>query len=165
MNLKESSRRYILLGALLFIVAGLIAANVLASGQDKQFTKEDALYQQVAQLYSEKNYEEASVYMKELLKAQPKSEAVNYLGGLVAANMGDNKQAAILLQKTLDINPHKVEDAMFMLQFGEVLVLAERKEDAKTVLMRCQESAWAPEEFPEYQNRVTELLAQLDTIQ
>lgn len=165
MNLKESSRRYILLGALLFIIAGLIAANVLASGQDKQFTKEDALYQQVAQLYSEKNYEEASVYMKELLKAQPKSEAVNYLGGLVAANMGDNKQAAILLQKALDINPHKVEDAMFMLQFAEVLVLAERNEDAKTVLMRCQESAWAPEEFPEYQNRVTELLAQLDTIQ
>ncbi|ATP39027.1 hypothetical protein CSE16_02745 [Solibacillus sp. R5-41] len=165
MNLKESTRKYILLGALLFIIVGLISAKVLANGQDTQFTKEDALYQQAAQLYSDGNYAEALDYMKELLVAQPKSEAVNYLGGLVAANAKEYEQAAILLQKTLDINPHKVEDAMFMLQFGEVLVLAERKEDAKTVLVRCQESAWAPEDFPEYQNRVAELLAQIENIQ
>lgn len=165
MNLKESTRKYILLGAVLFIIVGLVSAKVLAKGQDTQFTTEDVLYQQVAQLYSEGNYSDASNFMNELLLAQPKSEAVNYLGGLVAVNTGEYEQAAILFQKTMDINPHKVEDEMFMLQFGEVLVLAERNEDAKTVLVRCQESAWAPESYPEYQNRVAELLAQIEIIQ
>ncbi|MGE7020689.1 tetratricopeptide repeat protein [Solibacillus cecembensis] len=165
MNLKESTRKYILLGAVLFIIVGLVAAKVLAKGQDTQFTTEDVLYQQAAQMYNEGNYSDALVFTNELLLAQPKSEAVNYLGGLVAANAGEYQQAAVLLQKTLDINPYKVEDAMFMLQFGEVLVSAERHEDAKTVLVRCQESAWTPEEFPEYQNRVAELLAQIETIQ
>ena len=163
MNLKETTRKYILLGAVLFIIVGLVSAKVLAKEQDKQFTTEDGLYQQAAELYNEGNYADSSVYTNKLLLTQPKSEAVNYLGGLVAANTGEYEQAAILLQKTLDINPHKVEDEMFMLQFGEVLVLAERKEDAKTVLVRCQESAWAPEDFPEYQNRVAELLAQIET--
>ncbi|MEK4424079.1 tetratricopeptide repeat protein [Solibacillus sp. FSL K6-1523] len=164
MNLKESTRKYILLGALLFIIVGLVSAKVLAKGQDTQFTTEDILYQQVAQLYNEGNYTEASLFMNELLLAQPKSEAVNYLGGLIAANTEEYEQAAILFQKTLDINPYKVEDAMFMLQFGEVLVLAERNEDARIVLVHCQESAWAPESFPEYQNSVADLLAQIETI-
>ncbi len=165
MNLKESTRKYILLGAILFIIVGLVSAKVLAKGQDTQFTTEDVLYQQAAQFYSEGNYSDALTFINELLKAQPKSEAANYLGGLVTANVGEYERSAILFQKTLDINPYKVEDAMFMLQFGEVLVSAERYEDAKTVLVRCQESAWAPEEFPEYQNRVAELLAQIETIQ
>lgn len=165
MNFKESTRKYILLGAVLFIIVGIVSAKVLAKGQDAQFTTEDILYQQAAQMYNEGNYSEASVFTNRLLLDLPKSEAVNYLGGLIAANIGEYDQAAILLQKTLDINPHKVEDAMFMLQFGEVLVLAERNEDAKTVLVRCQEVAWAPESYPDYQNRVAELLAQIETIQ
>ncbi|MEG0577644.1 MAG: hypothetical protein RR500_07270 [Bacilli bacterium] len=165
MNLKESTRKYILLGAILFIIVGLVSAKVLAKGQDTQFTTEDVLYQQAAQFYSEGNYSDALIFVNELLLAQPKSEAVNYLGGLVTANIGEYEKASILFQKTLDINPHKVEDAMFMLQMGEVFISAERYEDAKTVLVHCQESAWAPEEFPEYQNRVAELLVQIETIQ
>ena len=72
--------------------------------------------------------------------------------------------AAVHMQKTLDINPHKVEDAMFMLQFGEILFFAQRYDNAKTVLTRCQESGWVPAEYPEYQQRVQELLTAIEQV-
>ncbi|WP_042470963.1 tetratricopeptide repeat protein [Bacillus ndiopicus] len=165
MQLKESTRRYILLGMVLFIVIGLISAKVMAKKQDNEFLAEDALYQQASQLYGQGSYAEASEVINELLKRKPKSEIVNYLGGLIAANNDDYTQAAILLQKTLDINPHNVEDPMFMLQFAEVLFFTERYEDAKIVLEKCREWGWAPESYPTYQERVTELLTQIENKQ
>lgn len=164
MQFTESTRKYILLGIVAFIIVGFITAKVFASKQDEEFLTEDMLYQQSTQLYSEGNYAEASNFINELLFKQPKSEAVNYLGGLVAANLGDYTQSAILLQKTLDINPHKVEDPMFMLQFGEVLFFAERHQDAKIVLEKCREWNWVPESYPTYQERVTELLTQIENM-
>lgn len=162
MTFTEEKRKYILFGIIIFTIIGLVAAKTMASKQDKEFMTEDILYQQATQSYKEGNYTEAEVHINELLKLQPNSEVVNYLGGLIAANNNDVTRSVILLQKTLDINPHNVEDPMFMLQFGEVLYFAERYEDANTVLIRCQESAWAPEEYPEYQIRVKELLAQIE---
>ncbi|MEO4054102.1 hypothetical protein [Solibacillus sp. CAU 1738] len=162
MTFTDTKKKYILLSMIAFIVIGLIAAKVMASNQDNKFTTEDVLYQQAAQMYNEGNYTEAAIYINELIKSQPNSEVVNYLGGLIAANNDEAARSAILLQKTLDINPYKVEDPMFMLQFAEVLVMAELFENAKTVLTRCQESVWAPEEYPDYQNRVTELLTQIE---
>ena len=100
-----------------------------------------------------------------LLLKQPKSEVANYLGGLISADNGDYKQSVILLQKTLDINPYKVEDPMFMLPFGEVLFFAERYDDAKVVLEKCREWGWVPESYPTYQERVTELLTQIENMQ
>lgn len=162
MQLKESTRRYILLGLIGIVVIGLIVANVLANNQDEQFTNEQTLYQQAVQSANQGNYEDASLYIKEVLKNKPNSEDVNYLGALIATNTGDLKQAAILFQKTLDINPYRVEDALFMLQFGEVLYNVERYEDAKIVLTRCQEAGWAPESYPGYQERVTKLLSAIE---
>lgn len=101
----------------------------------------------------------------ELLLKQPDLEVVNYLGGLIAAGNDDYSKGAILLQKTLDINPHKVEDEMFMLQFGELLFFAERLEDAKVVLEKCRDSGWTSETYPMYQERVTELLTQIENMQ
>lgn len=163
MQYSETARRYILLGLVGVIVIGIITANIVAKKQDDEFLLQDALYQQAKQAYNEQNFEQAVQLTTELLKMKPKAESVNYLGGLSAANIGNYEQAAILLQKTLDINPHKVEDPMFMLQFGEVLFSAERLKDAKVVLLRCQEWAWAPEEYPTYQERVAELLAEIET--
>ncbi|WP_421663820.1 tetratricopeptide repeat protein [Lysinibacillus telephonicus] len=162
MQFRESTRRYILLAMVAFVIIGLIVAKVIAKSQDEHFANEDLLFQQATQLSNTGNFEEASVYINELLKTQPNSEDANYLGGLISANIGEMKQASILFQKTLDLNPHRVEDPMFMLRFGETLFNVERYEDAKTVLIRCQESAWAPEEFPNYQNRVAELLKSID---
>lgn len=164
MSLSESTRKYILLGIVLFIILGVIVSKVLANDQDKQFVLADALYQQAFQLAGEGNYEEASLYINELLKLQPDSEAVNYLGGLTAANTDKLEEAVVLFQKTLDLNPYRVEDPMFMLQFGEILLKVERYSDAKIVLTNCQESGWAPEEFPTYQEQVTKLLNTIENM-
>lgn len=164
MNLNESTRKYILLGILLFILGGTFTAKILANKQDSAFAIEDTLYQQITQLYSEGDYEQASILGSDLLLKKPNSEAVNYISGLIAANKGEYIQAAILLQKKLDINPYKVEDSMFMLQFGEVLFFAERYEDAKMVLEECRKQNWIPEDYPNYQDRVTELLMQIESM-
>ena len=164
MQLKESTRKYILLGIVAIIIVGILSAKVMGKKQDEVFASEDILYQQVTQLYSEGNYEQASTFASKLLLEQPKSEVVNYLGAIIAASNNDFTQAAILMQKTMDLNPYKVEDAMFMLQFGEILYFAERYEDAKIVLVRCQESGWAPEQYPTYQERVTELLTLIENM-
>ncbi|MBM7609061.1 putative Zn-dependent protease [Lysinibacillus composti] len=152
------------MGIVAFIVLGVIVANVMASKQDKQFSMEDTLYKQATELHSQGNNTEAATYIKELLKLQSESEAVNYLGAVIAASNNEMQQAATLLQKTLDINPYKVEDPMFMLQFGETLYHIERYDDAKIVLTRCQEAGWAPESFPTYQERVAELLSLIENM-
>ena len=136
----------------------------MAKSQDEQFANEDNLYAATASLVSEGKYTEATQYISELLHEQPSSESVNYLGAIVYANNGDYKQSSILMQKAMDINPYNVENPMFMLQFGEMLFSSERYEDAKIVLTRCQESGWAPEEYPTYQQRVQELLVHIETI-
>lgn len=162
MLIKENTRKYILVSVVVIIVIGLIFAKFIGKKQDENFVAENMLYEQVVQLYSEQNNAEAAPLVEELLGKQPDAEIVNYLGGMIAAGNEDFGRAAVLLQKTMDINPYKVEDPMFMLQFAEVLVKEERFEDAKIVLVRCQEEAWAPEGFPTYQERVTELLADIE---
>lgn len=165
MTFKESTRKYILVGTVIFIIIGLVSAKVLAKKQDNEFGTNEAQYDQAVQLYSAGNTAEASSLIDELLKKQPKSEIVNYLGGMIAAGNEDYGQAAVLLQKVLDINPYKVEDAMFMLQFAEVLVHVERFDDAVVILERCREAEWAPEEFPTYQERVAQLLTDIENEQ
>lgn len=165
MTFKESTRKYILLSTVILIVIGLVSAKVLAKKQNNEFVANEMLYEQAVQLYSTGNNDEASTLIEELLKKQPQSEIVNYLGGMIAAGNEDYGQAAVLLQKTLDINPHKVEDAMFMLQFAEVLVHVERNDDAVVILERCREAGWAPEELPTYQDRVTQLLTDIENKQ
>ncbi|MER2190022.1 MAG: hypothetical protein ABS951_03605 [Solibacillus sp.] len=164
MRLTEKNRRYILVGMVAFIVIGIFTAKILGSKQDEQFMYEDALYAQANQMYQEGNYIDAMVFSNELLELQPKSEDANYLGALIAAQTGEYKQAAILLQKTMDLNPYKVEDSIFMLQFGEILFMAERHDDAKVVLEKCREMGWVPEELPTYQERVTKLLTQIENM-
>ena len=164
MEFTYKSRRYIFLAFVLFIIVGISTAKVLGAKQDEKYLTQYTYYQQAQQLVAEANYTEADKYLHELLLEQPNSEALNYLAGLTSANLGDFGKAAILMQKTLDINPYKVEDAMFMLQFGEILLNSERYEDAKIVLTRCKEMGWVPEQFPDYQQRITELLAQIEEL-
>lgn len=164
MRLRESNRRYILFGMVIFIVIGVLVAKVMAYKQDEQFTKEDLLYQQALMLFENGDYESAATYINELLTLEPNSEVVNYIGGLIAASNNELQQAALLMQKTLEINPHRVEDAMFMLQLGEIFYKAEQYEAAKIVLTRCQESNWSPENFPDYQANVAGLLKSIENM-
>lgn len=163
-RLNEKHRKYILLSIVSIIIVSFIVAKFIGKSQDEQFKKEVDLYAAASSLVSERKYTEATPIIGELLKLKPDSEATSYLGSIVYANNGDFQQAAILMQKALDINPYKVEDPMFMLQFGEILFFTERYEDAKIVLERCQESGWVTEEYPAYQERVQELLTYIETI-
>lgn len=164
MQFKESTRKYILLGLVILILVGIVSAKLLASKQDEEFTYDDMLYQQAAQLFQEDNNEDASFYINELLLKQPDSEMANYLGGLIASGNGEYDQAVILLQKSLDLNPHKVEDPMFMIQFAEVLFFAGKYAESKIVLEKCRDWGWTPEAYPNYQDRVMELLNQIDNM-
>lgn len=165
MKLKDSIRRYILFGIVTFIILGLVVAKVLAGVQDRRYLDEETLYYQAYELASQGRYEEASVYINELLTTKPNSEAINYLGGLITANTGEVQRATTLFQKTLDLNPYRVEEPMFMLQFGEALYNSQRFEDAKIVLINCLESGWEPDEFPNYKERVEQLLNSIENMQ
>lgn len=165
MTFTEPIRKYILSGMVALVIVGLIVANVMASKQDQEFTENETLYNQAIQLHTDGNYEGAWEAISKVLKAEPNSEIANYLAAIISVNKGDSKQAAIYMQKTLDINPHKVEDALFMIQLGEIFVAAERYEEAKIVLQRCKEWGWAPEQMPNYQEQVIALLAQIENPQ
>lgn len=165
MIFTDPIRKYILSGVVAFVVIGLIVANVMASKQDDKFLMTETLYNQAIQLQSTGDLEGSEAMIAEVLKKQPNAEIANYVAALTMAQNGDMKQAAIHMQKTLDLNPYKVEDPTFMIQLGEVFVGAERFEDAKTVLLRCQEAGWAPEEIPNYQEHVASLLAQIENLQ
>lgn len=164
MDKKDITRKYILLGIILFVVVGLFTANILAKKQDEKFAVEDLLYTQALQLYEAGDYKQAETMIEDLIKEQADSEVVNHLGGLIAASNGDYKAASVFMQKSLDLNPYKVENAMFMLQFGEILLNAERFKEAKIILQHCQEVGWAPEEYPEYQEQLQNMLKQLENL-
>lgn len=164
MEITEIVRKYILLGIIGFIVIGLILANILANKQDEKFAKNEALYNEAIQLQSSGNLVGAMDALSMVLRKTPNSEIANYLAGITAAQKGDMKQAAIYMQKTLDINPYKVEDAMFMIRLGEIFLNAEKYEEAKIVLLHCQEQGWIPEELPDYQSHVTALLTQIENM-
>lgn len=165
MTFTEPVRKYILSGIVAFIVIGLIVASVLANKQDEEFMMDESLYNHALQLQSSGDLEGAEVALSQVLKDQPNSEIANYAASLNMAQKGDMKQAAIHMQKVLDINPHKVEDPRFMIQMGEIFVGAEKYEEAKIVLLRCQESQWTLEDIPTYQEHVAALLAEVENLQ
>ena len=165
MTFTESIRKYILSGIVTLVVVGLIVATVLASKQDEEFLMSETLYNQAIQLQTDGDLEGSIAMLSEVLKKQPNSEVGNYIAGLINARNGDMKQASIYMQKVLDINPYKVEDPKFMLQMGEIFLGAEKFEEARIVLLRCQEAQWTLEDIPDYQEYVTSLLAQVENSQ
>ncbi|MEA0561908.1 tetratricopeptide repeat protein [Lysinibacillus irui] len=165
MTFTELVRKYILSCTVALILIGLIVASVLANKQDEKFMINESLYNNAVQLQSNGDLEGAEVALSQVLKNQPNSEMANYVAGLTIAQNGDLKKAAIYMQKVLDINPYKVEDPRFMIQLGEIFVGAEKYEEAKVVLLRCQESQWTLDDFPNYQEHVASLLAQVKNSQ
>lgn len=165
MNIKESTRKYILASFVVFVVGSLIVANVLAKKQDEVFSTEDILYQQAIQLYEEGNYSDAQTLISDLITEKADSEMVNYLAALITGQNGDFSAAVVFMQKVLDINPYNVERPIFMLQFGEMLFSAQKYEEAKIVLQRCVDAGWAPDDYPGYQEQVQGMLLQMENMQ
>lgn len=157
-NMVEKRWKVVLTSMLIFILVGLVLANILRKDQDKTFENNYIEYNQLVEAYSTGDINSAFLIGTNLLKKIPSSEQVNYVTGLAALDSSDYNMAAVLLQKTLDLNPHKVEDPIFMINFGEALFYSEKLSEAQIVLMRCKDSGWMPENYPDYQNRVSELL-------
>lgn len=160
MSLNASSRKYVMLGFALLIVCGLITASFMGKKQDNSFRTDNELYSLVTQQLEKGNYEIALAGSKTLEKSQQSSESVNYLIGIAAINSGEMTKGVQHLQRVIEINPYKAEDSLFMLQYAEALVLAEKSSEAGLVLERCMLLP-PPESFPDYQERIAELQQQL----
>lgn len=161
MSSRESMKKYILIGISILIVMGLFIAYFMGKKQDKSFQEADALYSALVQHIQEEKYEEALILTEGLKEQQIKSEVLNYITAIVNANTGDFNQATKHMERTLYLNPHKVEDSMFMLQFVEMLLFAERMEDAAIVLEKCT-TLPIPESYPQYMERIEQLQEQLN---
>ncbi|MCM3636535.1 hypothetical protein M3152_02295 [Sporosarcina luteola] len=156
MRIQESNRRYIFLGSVLFVLIAIFVANVMGKSQDKVYVADEALYNEMVTQLQQGQYELALEKFHRLEKQQENSEVANYIVGLAAANAGHINMGVQHFQRVLDINPHKVEDSMFMLQFAELLVMANMMEEAEIVLERC-EMLPTPEDFPQYQETILEM--------
>ena len=163
MTVSDLARKNITIGLVLFVIVGFITASIMAKKQDQAFQTDQELYKLVVQQLQEGNYGIVLAGTSTLEHSQRSSEAVNYTIGLAAANAGELEKGILHMQRALDINPHKVEDPMFMLQFAEALVLAGKNKEAGLVLERSKSFA-APESFPHYQERVTQLQEEIGDI-
>ncbi|MBD7984593.1 hypothetical protein H9649_08380 [Sporosarcina sp. Sa2YVA2] len=161
MNFSELRRLYILILIIVVLIMGLLVAFFIGKKQDKAFKNEDALYGAMVQHIEEKKFEDALILAEGIKEQQKKSEILNYATALIYGNTGDFDQAARNMQRALDLNPHKVEDSIFMLQFAEMLLFAERNEDAAVVLEKCA-TLPIPESYPQYMERIEQLQGQLN---
>lgn len=160
MKIDEPIRRYIFSGMILLVVVGFIIAIILGNKQDRTFQKNEELYRQMLNQIQETQYDEALLIGEELINNHRKSDAIYYLMGLAAANSGDVELASEYLRKSLDVNPYQVEDPMFMLQYGEILLFEGKNDEASLVLEHCMVLS-PPETYPDYLTKVEELQKQL----
>ena len=150
------------MGLALFVILVLITASIIGNKQDIAFQNNNVLYGLMTQQLQEGNYSDALVAAEVLGESQKSSEVVNYFTALAAINLGEIDKALMYMQRALNINPHKVEDSMFMLQYAEMLVEAEKKAEAIQVLERCEVLS-VPESYPDYKERILQLQEQLAT--
>lgn len=160
MRFNDSFRIYLVIGFALIVLIGLITANIMGKSQDSVFAQNEMSYEEMLIAVEEGDFETALEKSTSLEKIQDNSEMYHYTAGLIAANAGEIQKGVGHFQRTLDINPHKVEDPMFMLQFAEVLFNGNLMDEAQEVLERCT-SLPTPEIYPQYQERVAQLLMQI----
>lgn len=160
MKVSDSARKYIVIGLALFVMIGIVTATIMGNRQDIIFQNNNMTYSLMVQQLQEGQYSETLVQADNLIDNQKSSEVVNYLIAIAAINNGETDKATMHMQKVLDLNPYKVEDSMFMLQYAEMLVQAEKKNEAAQVLKRC-EVLRVPENYPDYKERILQLQQQL----
>lgn len=158
-NITDKTLRWLVGGVLFFVMAGLAYTYSSAKGQDEQFLQSYSQFEQARTLFDHQQFDQALPLLQELEQKQPDSALIkNYLG-IAYLNTGDIGAAVTKYKSVLDLNPYKVENALFMIQFGEILLLDGKKAEAVLVLEKCLTLA-PPAEMPDYQVKVQELLAQ-----
>lgn len=160
MKITDTAIRYAVVGIVAILFLGLGYASFSGKEQDKQFFSEQVTYNQALQYIQEEQYDQALPILQQVEKKNPKSTVVKYYLGTTLANTGEWSSAVREYQNILDLNPYKVEDAMFMIQFANVLINADKLEEAKLVLERCQTLS-NPDQMPDYQEQVNALLMQI----
>ncbi|GKV57410.1 hypothetical protein NCCP2222_33570 [Sporosarcina sp. NCCP-2222] len=160
MSLENSVRRNIVVSIILLATVCLIVANLLGKSQDKTFSQNASTYNEMVSALQENHFEITIEKSRLLEDSQKNTEMYHYVMGLATVSVGEYKKSMQHFQKVLEINPHNVEDSIFMLQYAEILIHADMKKEAQIVLEKCTELA-APESFPEYQERIAELQEQL----
>lgn len=157
MKLTDTSVRYIVAAVVLFILVGFSYANISGNNQDEEFETANVLYQQAIAQLQEGNYEQSLELLKQVETVNPDSAKVKQYLGLSLASTGDYATAAEKYEKTIELNPHMIEDSLFMIQYANILILTEQKEAALVVLEQC-ESLRVPEEMPDYKEQVAKLI-------
>lgn len=160
MNITDTTMRFLVGGIVGILLVGLLYVSFSGKKQDEKFLDEQTTYNQALQHLKGGQYDQALPLLKEVKKEQPDSVTVNYYTGLALANTGDWMGSAKEFQTVINLNPYKVEDSVFMIQFAEILLNAKKKDEAKVVLKRCQ-TLPVPKQIPDYQMRVKNLLKQV----
>lgn len=159
MNITDTAMRYAVAVMVPALLIGFGYASFAGKKQDEQFVSEQVTFYQALQHLEDGKFNEAIPLLQSVDKENSRSAFVkNYLGSTYA-NMGNWSNAVIEYQNVLDLNPYKVKDSVFMLQFAHILISAEKLDEAKVVLERCK-ALPTPEQIPDYQEQVQALLKQ-----
>lgn len=160
MKITDKSVRYLVAGIITILIFGLSYSSFTGKKQDEKFLNGQITYNQALQYIEEEKYDQALPILKLVAKEYPSSSVVRYYLGSTFAIIGEWKSAAQEYQQILDLNPYMVEDPTFMIQFGNILINAEKLDEAKVVLERCKQLS-VPDQIPDYLDQVKMLLMQI----
>lgn len=159
---NKDARKMIFLLFIALVIICFTLATQKAKSQDELYTLEQDTYGQAFMLYQEDEFEDSLKLTTELIKRKPNTDLVNYLHALNLSNTNHFEQAKLYFEKTLEINPHFVEDSLFMLSFGEALQNGNYIDEAIIVFNRCATLEFEEELFPDFKEKVQQHLDQLN---
>lgn len=162
MKITDTAIRYTVAVIITALLIGFGYASAAGKKQDEQLLTEQAAFYQAFRHIEDEQFDEALKKLQLVDKENSSSEIVKYYLGTVYTYLEDWNKASLEYQRVLDLNPYKVKDSLFMLQFANVLINAEKSEEARTVLEHCR-TLPIPEQLPEYQEQVNALLMQIST--
>ncbi|OMP66624.1 tetratricopeptide repeat protein [Domibacillus epiphyticus] len=160
MKLTDTAMRYIVAVLILTVVIGFIYVNIAGKKEEEKYVQEFNTYQNAISLMQQGDFKQAVPLLKQVEAEQQDSVPIKQYLGMALVNTGEVEEAVTKYQEVVDLNPYKIEDAEFMLQFGEVLSITGKHKEAKIVLEQCQKLA-APSGIPDYQEKVNLLLAEV----
>ncbi len=140
MNLTVSGkiRNYIFIVVLGVAVISLIAAFLVAAGQDKAFRDNYQLYQQATSLMKGEKYAQAEVLLTQMDQTSQDSYQVLYMFAMCSGGVGDYSTAINYLQRTQETRPALLMNQTFLMQYGKFLYLQGEYTTAKLYLLESQ---------------------------
>lgn len=160
MKLTDIQVKSIIVGFLIVIVAAFCYTYAVGKKQNEQYARTYQLFQKSSQMIQKNQFSQALPLLRQVEKDQPDSSRVQIYVGAALANNGQPKLAAQKWKKALELDPYLSENANFMIQLAQILVLSGEKHDAKVVLERCK-TLPAPPEMPDYPQKVNTLFKQI----